>query len=303
MLQVLHDENQFHALPDEIVRAVFTWVALLHPKTMMTVVHAVCRRWRQLCGDTHGVRFDLTFLPRNAKLRRHAMDAAAEATMVASLNAFAGRFKHVVEVNLHGVLMHSSADSYAIALLERCPQLTNINCRCVEMTDMSVVALAKHCPHLTNVGFGECCDLTDASVVALAEHCPRLRNVVFSFCNQRTDTSVVALAEHCPLLTDVNFEWCTQLTDASVVALAKGCPLLTNVNFGGCTQLTDSSVVTLAKHCPRLTDVDFASCTLMTDTSLVALAKGCMQLNRVVFSNCDRVRMRVLWRWPSTAHS
>ena len=68
-------ENWFDTLPDEMVIAVFKLVALLDPETMLTVVHAACRRWRQLCGDTQGVRFELRFLPRNAKLRHPAVDA------------------------------------------------------------------------------------------------------------------------------------------------------------------------------------------------------------------------------------
>jgi F-box/leucine-rich repeat protein 17 len=256
-LRALH-ENRFDRLPDEIVLAVFSWVALLDPKVMLTGVHAVCRRWRQLCGDTHGVRFDFTFLPPYAKLWCPPMNAAAEATMVASLSALAGRFKHVVEVNLHEVLMHSSADSYAIALLERCPRLTAVNFAfCHQLTDASVVALAKHCPLLTAVDFTACGELTDASVVALAKQCPLLTAVDFSACGELTDASVVALAKGCPMLSNVNFAECNQLTDASVFALAEDCPRLTIVNFRGCNQLTDASVVALDKGCPRLFSVNW----------------------------------------------
>jgi hypothetical protein len=246
--------SSFDRLPDELVVAVFEVVALLDPKTMMSVVHAVCRRWRQVCGETHSVHLDFTFLPRNARLRRPPTDAAAEAAMVASLTALAGRFKHVVECNSDGVLRHTSADRYAIALIEHCPQLTNVNFHwCNQLTDASVVALAEHCPLLTNVKVRCCFNLTDVSVVALAEHCPQLTNVDFDCCHQLTDTSVVALADHCPQLTHVNFGRCDRLTDTSVVELAEHCPQLTHVNFYDCIQLTDTSVVALAEHCPKIT--------------------------------------------------
>jgi hypothetical protein len=90
----------FDKLPDEIVPLVFKW---LDPKTMMTVVHAVCLRWRLLCRDTQGVRLDFTFLPENANLRLPPMDVATEAAVVASLAALANRFKHVVECDLVGM--------------------------------------------------------------------------------------------------------------------------------------------------------------------------------------------------------
>jgi len=174
-----------------MVLAVFMWVALLDPKAMLTAVHAVCRRWRQLCGDTQGVLFDFAFLRRNATVRFAPVDAAAEAAMVASLSRLASRFAHIVELSpvqsmsfgsvtvSEGLMNHDSADSYAIALLKRCPLLTNVNFTCCDL-------------------------LTDASVVALAERCPLLTNVNFSYCDLLTDASVVALAERCLLLTVVN---------------------------------------------------------------------------------------------------
>jgi hypothetical protein len=215
--------------------AVFKWVALLDPETMLTVVHAVCRRWWQLCGDTQDVRFDFTFLPDDAKLRNPPVDVAAEATMVGSLAALAGRFKHVMEVSMRDVIYCTSAESYAIALLERCPHLTAVNFSSdrytCALTDASVTTLAKHCPQLNHVSFNGWGQLTDASVVALAEHCPHLSHVDFALDNELTDAIVVALAEHCPLLNHINFKQCESLTDVSVVALAEHCPQLTDVNF------------------------------------------------------------------------
>jgi hypothetical protein len=108
-------QNPFDTLPDEMVIAVFMWVARRDPKAMLTVVHAVCQRWRRLCGDTQSVRFDFSFLPESAKLRKLPLDAVAEVAMVVSLVGLARRFKHVVECNLDEMLVHDSADSYAIA--------------------------------------------------------------------------------------------------------------------------------------------------------------------------------------------
>ena len=139
---------------------------------MLTAVPFVCRRWRALCGDTKGVRLDLTFLPPRAKLRSAGLDAVVVSALVASLAALTTRFKHVVSWNLKRVLPHKPGNHL-------------------------VVALAEHCPQLTDVNFSFCNQLTDASVVALAEHCPQLTYVDFSGCNQLTDTSVVALAKHC----------------------------------------------------------------------------------------------------------
>jgi hypothetical protein len=261
-------ESSFDRLPDEMLLKVLAWVALLDPKTMMTVVHAVCRRWRQLCGDTHGVRLDFTFLPRNARLRGDLVDAAAEEAMVASLTA--GRFKHVVECNLPSkslfvMRQHTNADRYVIALIKHCPKLESVNFGdFLQLTDASLIALAKHCQQLKNANFGRCHRLTDASVVALSECRPLLSSVDFSSCNQLTDASVVALAKHCPQLSSADFGGCNQLTDVGVIALAKHCPQLSSADFGDCNQLTDASVLTLADLCPLLENANFLGCNRLT---------------------------------------
>jgi hypothetical protein len=250
--------SSWEYLPDEIVLIIFAWVAMGDCKAMLTAVPFVCRRWRALCGDTKGVRLDLTFLPPRAKLCSVGLDAAVVSALVASLAALTTRFKHVVSWNLKRVLGHEPGNQFVVALAEHCPQLIDVDFDCcTQLTDASVVALAKHCPHLTNVNFCYCNQLTDTSVVALAEHCPQLTHVDFHDCPQLTDTSVVALAEHCPQLTHVDFFGCDELTDASVVALAEHCPQLTNVNFYRCGQLTDASVDALIAHCPQLTYAHF----------------------------------------------
>ena len=88
-------------LPDEIVWMIFAWIAMGDCKAMLTVVPAVCRRWRALCGDTKGVRLDLTFLPSRAKLCSVSLDVAGvrAPALVASLAALTTRFKHIVSLN------------------------------------------------------------------------------------------------------------------------------------------------------------------------------------------------------------
>jgi hypothetical protein len=313
------DVNMFDTLPDEIMLEVFKWVALLDPETMMTVVHAVCRRWQTLCGDTRGVRLDFRFLPPIAKLRSASgtleepehptrrwisvHDVALweeQVYKVASIFGLRCRFKDVVEIKLHNVLMCTCANTIIIALVERCPHLINVDFGgCLHLTDVSVVALAKQCPLLTNVNFGFCKMLTKVGVVALAKHCPKLTHVDFLNCSQMTDVSVVALANHCPLLTTVYFYNCYHLTDASVVVLAEYCPLLTMANFSNCFRMTDVSVVALANLCPLLTRVTFSATIRglfyfdkkirkLTDASLVALAKHCPKLPQVNFDDRDR---------------
>jgi hypothetical protein len=259
-------------LPDEIVLIIFAWIAMGDCEAMLTAVPFVCRRWRALCGDTKGVRLDLTFLPPRAKLCSAGVDAAVVSALVASLASLTTRFKHVVSWNLKRVLAHEPGNHLVVALAEHCALLTNVDFyRCNQLTDTSVVALAEHCPQLTNVNFYNCDQLTDTSVVALAEHCPQLTHVNFSFCNQLTDTSVVALAEHCPLLTNVYFSFCDKLTDTSVVALAEHCPQLTVGKFNNCDHLTEVSRVALAEHCPQLTVGKFNNCDHLTEVSRVAL--------------------------------
>ena len=207
-------------LSDQLLQLIFGFFAHVDTKTLLTVVPAVCRRWREVCGQTRNVHLDSRFVPSRAAVRVHAGDESG-ARMLCEI---VKRMAHIVGLHLGGFQ---------------------------SLTDASVVALAEHCMHLISVKFVSCVRITDASVLALAENCPHLTNADFNFCEHLTDASVVALAEHCPHLTSVQFWRCEQLTDTSVVALAEHCPHLTHIDFGGCSQLTDLCEQVLAKCCPR----------------------------------------------------
>lgn len=84
-------------LPDEILIAVFEW---LDPKTMLTVIHAVCRRWRSLCGHIRDVKLDVRFLSARAKLSNRAVCEVTKANMTASLSKLASRFEHVSAISM-----------------------------------------------------------------------------------------------------------------------------------------------------------------------------------------------------------
>jgi hypothetical protein len=298
----LVESSFWNKLQDDVVLAIFAWVALQDPKAMLTAVPAVCRRWRALCWDTRDVRFDLTFLPPQAKLRQRSLGAADGSALVASLAALAPRFKHVVECNMKDVLQEEEessegftttsaslvvADICVMALSECCPTLTTVDFSfCGRLSDASVVALAENCPQLTDVSLSKCSRLTDASVAALARNCHQLAAVSFCYCPELTDASVVELAEECPQLTSVDFSECSNLTDTSVVALAEHCPQLTQVHFDAIIAITDKSVVALAKHCPKLETVTFGMCDEVTDASVVALSKHCPNLTDVSFNEC-----------------
>ena len=96
--------SSWASLPDEIVWMIFAWIAMGDCKAMLTAVPFVCRRWRVLCGDTKGVRLDLTFLSPHAKLCSEGLDAAVASALVASLASLTTLFKHVVSWNLKRVL-------------------------------------------------------------------------------------------------------------------------------------------------------------------------------------------------------
>jgi hypothetical protein len=81
-------------LPDEIVLMIFAWIAMGNCEAMLTAVPFVCHRWRALCGDTKGVRLDLTFLPQHAKLCSAGVDAAVVSALVASLAALTTESAH-----------------------------------------------------------------------------------------------------------------------------------------------------------------------------------------------------------------
>ena len=92
--------NQFDRLPDEILLAIFRWVATLEPCSLMMMVPAVCRRWRRLSGETLGVRLDFTFLADMDRPFAPPEDSTVEDRMVELLAGLARRFKHVVEIDL-----------------------------------------------------------------------------------------------------------------------------------------------------------------------------------------------------------
>jgi hypothetical protein len=105
-------------LPDEIVLMIFAWIAMGDCKAMLTVVPAVCRRWRALCGDTKGVQLDLTFLPSRAKLCSEDLDAVVVSALVASLAALTTRFKHIVSWDLRRVWTYEHGNHFVVALAE-----------------------------------------------------------------------------------------------------------------------------------------------------------------------------------------
>jgi hypothetical protein len=270
---VLATTSLWDRLPDEIVLAILRWVANGDAKAMLTVVPAVCRRWRVLCGDTRDVRFDLTFLSDRARLRDPALDldGVAEAATMASLDSLATRFKHVVEWNLDRIFVPKLfapfdvrpkrlQDSIAIKIAERCPRLIKLNYAwCLHLSDYGVIALARSCPQLTSVNMRNSFDLTDIGVVELAERCLKLTDVNFNGCRRLTDASVMTLAEYHPLLTSVDFGGCNQFTDESLFVLAERCPLLTNICFCASFDVTDAGVVALSERsstCRALGSVD-----------------------------------------------
>ena len=176
--------------------------ARLDTKTLLTVVPAVCRRWREVYAQTRNVHLDFRFVPTRTPVRLHAGDELG----TRMLCEISKRMVHVVGLNLSGL---------------------------ASLTDASVMALAEDCVHLTNVNFESCEKLTDASVTSLAEHCPHLTIVHVRGCNL-TDASTTALAKHYPHLIDADFGYCSRLTDTGVVSLAEHCPHLTEIDFGGC---------------------------------------------------------------------
>ena len=178
-------------------------------------------------------------------------------------------------------------DDFIVALVEICPEITDLNLKGCFITDVSIVVLTEKCPRLKSLNISSCEEITDVAIVGLVGSCPLLKSVNLAWDCLITDASIVVLAESCPQLESLNIEG-DAITDVSVLALAENCPQLESVNFGSCERITGASIVTLAESCPQLKCVILHDCKLITDVSVGALAVHC-PLVIVDLSNCTEI--------------
>ena len=111
---VKHMPTAVERLPDELLLMIFEMLSR-DTKTLMTVVPAVCRRWRAVYVHTRNVHLDFDSALSQARVRLRSGDLGAR-----MLSEIVKRMVHVVVLNPSG---------------------------------MSLTDASRHCPHLTNVNF------------------------------------------------------------------------------------------------------------------------------------------------------
>ena len=232
-------------------------LSLLDAKTLMIVVPQVCKLWRSMCQELHGMHLDFRWWRGNVPAEVLSGWKQAPAT-VGGAHAGGG-----------GGGSSSSAGGRGVktGLCELFPRTTSVTMKgCPhDVKDAHLMALANKCPGITHADFHWCSNLTDAAVIALADKCPEITHAKFSCCWNLTDAAVVALADKCPGITHANFTDCWNLTDAAVIVLADKCPGITHAEFSGCENLTDATVRALADKCPGITHANFSECENLTD--------------------------------------
>lgn len=297
---LLHDKTE--CLPTELLIKVLLW---LDPRTLLTVVPAVCRRWRIVAFGLPRQTIDLSFLKPRAKMRQWL-----ESGLAKPLTDIVARRFNVQTIILSGIpripgqviadvsqvspylatidvrRSLTLSDVHLCQLATNCGQLTTVNmCYCTMLTDESVVVLAQCCSQLANVDFRSCFALTDCALAALSEYCAQLLSVVFSDCSNLSDRGVSLLAEGCHRLVKANFGECYDLSDRSLLALASHCSSLQLVDFGQVfstsEKFTDVGLTLLANSCKQLAVVDFQGSNRLTDASVRALATHCPRLENL----------------------
>jgi hypothetical protein len=213
------------ALSADVLAVVFHQVGVIDPKTLLFVVPAVCRKWRDVCqSHVLGVDIDL-------KLARRLRATEATSLFVTAVNAIVHRFHSVRAFVLN---LHRSTPAAGVAAVAMgCPNLTHLNlASCENVTDAGLDKLAAGCPNLTSLDLNKCWNVTDAGLEKLAVGCPNLTSLNVGSCKNVTDAGIDKLASDCPNLTSLELNNCWRVTDAGLDKLAAGCPNMTSLKLG-----------------------------------------------------------------------
>lgn len=268
-------------ISDELLLHIFAFVEVT---TLLKVIPQVCRKWRELCGDSNQIAFNVAdyMYPHPAS----AGDRCAEC-VEKEIICTVTRFKFIYALDFSDVPTFPS-DKFVQYLATCLSHLTvAIFVGCDQLTTASAVVVARECPRLRVVDFSECTQLTDQAVIALTRSC-RLHSAFFRACHGLTDQAAFAISENLnSILMYLDCGHWIGLSDAGVQGIAARCTRLKGVCFDGCDDITNAAVVSIASNCHDLTYMSFAWCEQITTPVVVELLASFNLHRRFDFEGCN----------------
>jgi len=98
---------------------------------------------------------------------------------------------------------HYVSDAHIVALAQGCPDLSSLDLRDTEVSDVSLKAIGDGCAHLKELNIDHCTSITDAAILDLAAGCRELVSLSCLGCESLTEEGLLRLEPQCILL-DVN---------------------------------------------------------------------------------------------------
>eukprot|EP00035_Acanthoeca_spectabilis_P029776 m.6373 g.6373 ORF g.6373 m.6373 type:complete len:442 (+) comp3826_c0_seq1:106-1431(+) len=273
--------------PPEVLGIIF---GHLNNKTLITVVPAVCRRWREALQSMTCALLDFNSMP--------PMDFVLKPSSITDEEGAAVVCRILRAVHSVAAL---KVVGWRASILEKSLRTLGDRLSSLETIELSVFTpdnsqvpvlqtLARHCPQLKRVSvcFSDCC-VNDPAVLELSTRCGGLQTIHFSTRQfDLTDNALAAIGKGCPGLVSATFIQCPGVTDVGVAKLAQGCPRLRTLDFSRVENLTDASLESIGRACPELKEV-VISRTSVGDVGVTALAMGCPGLVTVVLQACNNV--------------
>jgi hypothetical protein len=192
-------------------------------------------------------------------LKPYSPTTANKAEMIADLTGLSGLAAPTFQIVELLYVPAAADDDVVLACAANCPELTHLNLRCTDVTDVSINAIAARCPRLVLLNTQGCLGVTDASITAIAERCPQLADLNLRGCTEVSDRSIAALAANCPNFLKMNVR-SSGATDATIRMVAERCIGLTHLNVDRCQGVSDEGIEAIAKYCTGLVEVGVRGC-------------------------------------------
>lgn len=208
-------------------------------------------------------------------------------------------------------------------VIERCPNLTNINLEDSyvfhrqESARALLTVLSRSCPNITRLKIGGGANSTiseflpefnslfphlqhislknapidEGNFIAFVQQCKKLKSIDVQG-SGFTDKALEALGENNRGLENVNLAQNFSLSEEAVIAFIERCTHLTSIDLSHFSK-SDAAVSALAKFRPNLKDVVLAECSPSAVT-ILALLHACPKLESVDVSHCTDITYDVV---------
>ena len=211
---------------------------------------------------------------------------------------------------------HNISDLGAIALAQKCRDLTSLSLSCTYVRNGALKAFVVSCHFLSDVNLAYCTQITDESIQFLAQNCKNLRSLELRGCATLSQLSFRAIGQYCSRLVHLCLGGC-HLTDDGLMALCQGCTMLNSLDLSyslqsvskdalmclGMLSLQELNITTKngstiddsviheiacnSKHHLRILTMGSSNtCDNITDSAAESIAEHCPAVTSLDFSHC-----------------